>query len=369
MSGRRIDLTATHPAEWLAALPVIVGYRLHHGTAITFTAADGGMVCTAAVNNGADRGQLLDAFRGQAKGLIDAGAVLTWTAVHDLDPPAAQARSRMLAGMLDDAGLPRPLPESQYAVDAGRGWPVLLSDPRPEQMWVLADHLAVADRLELLLGSPAEDRALVGTDLTPIPGELRDEIADALPAAAADPQAHADPARWRVGAAAYALSRLTDPQPWTGPSAARVLVALSDQPVLSYLLAHTRRTGPDVWLTPDSGQLAALVRCAPPGLVAGPATLLAGCMVSRGLTTSRARAAAELAVADRPDSTVAASLLVGLTRGQRPDTVMAANTGQPALLASGPGPLFAAGDGHWPDPLTSTSLDTPEPPHTAGPQR
>ena len=36
MNGRRIDLTATHPAEWLAALPVIVGYRLHHGTAITF---------------------------------------------------------------------------------------------------------------------------------------------------------------------------------------------------------------------------------------------------------------------------------------------------------------------------------------------
>ena len=165
MNGRRIDLTATHPAEWLAALPVIVGYRLHHGTAITFTAADGGMVCTAAVNNGADRDQLLDAFRRQAPGLLDAGAIRTWTAVHDLDPHAAQAHSRMLAGMLDDAGLPRPAPEAQYAVDAGRGWPVLLSDPRPDQMWRLADHLAVADRLELLLGSPAEDRALVGTDL------------------------------------------------------------------------------------------------------------------------------------------------------------------------------------------------------------
>jgi hypothetical protein len=366
-AGRRVDLTATHPAEWLAALPVIVGYQLHHGTAVTFTADDGGMVCTAAVHNGTTREQLLDAFGGQAGGLIHAGSVTTWTAVHDLDPTLAWDRARMLADVLAACGLPRPDPRAQYTVAGHHAWPSLLTHPHPGQIWDLDAHTAVRDRLELLLGTPAEDRALVGSDLTARPSRLRADIAAALPNAADDPQAREDPARWRVAAAANALGRLTDPQPWTGDSAARVLLALSDENVLAFLLDHTARTDPGVWLTPDTGLLAALVRAAPPGLVAGPATLLAGALTSRGMTSTRARAAAALAVADRPDSATALTLLTGLAAGQRPHQVIAAAVGDRIATASAVGPVFTAGDGHWPDPLTATGLNGPGPDPWTGP--
>ena len=120
---------------------------------------------------------------------------------------------------------------------------------------------------------------------------------------------------------------------------------------------------------PDTGQLAALVRAAPPGLVAGPATLLAGALTARGLTAGRARAAAALALADRPDSATALTLLTGLANGQRPRQIITAAVAERTAAGNRIGPLFTAGDGHWPDPLTTTGLDTPEPPRPTGPQR
>lgn len=352
MSSDPIQITASHPAEWIAALPVLVGYQLHDRATVTFTTSTGLMLCTAALPLDAPRQQVIDALTRQAPALRNAGARISWTAIHGLDPHDAHTHSRRLADALTLAGLPCPQPHTQYATQGDYAWLITpTGQPDPDAIWHLTDHRQVQDRLQLLLGTPADSRDDVGTDLVAAPGPLRDAIAAALPAAAAEPLADQDPARWRVTAAAETLARLTDPQPWTGPDAAAALLALSDHRVLTALLAHVRALPAQALLAPDSDQLAALVRSAPDTLVSGPATLLTACLTRRGMTSARAQTAASLALVDRPDNTAALALLAALTRGDNPLDTLAALTEHAPDLASPAGVLFAAGDGHWPDPL------------------
>ncbi len=227
-------------------------------------------------------------------------------------------------------------------------------------MWDLTAHPAVRDRLELLLGIPATSRDDVGSDLAATGSPLREAIAEHLPAAAGDPTAIAEPARWRSTAAATTLAHLTDPRPWTGRAAASALLALSDHRVLAHLLAHTLTSDAHALTAPDTGLLADLVRAAPPGLVAGPATLLAGRLAGQGLTSARARTAASLAVADRPDATIALGLLASLERGDNPRALLADVVERAPALTDDTLPLFTAGDGRWPDPLvTAGPADDP----------
>ena len=149
------------------------------------------------------------------------------------------------------------------------------------------------------------------------------------------------------------MGHLTDPRPWTGDTAAAVLLALSDHRVLAHLLAHTLASDAHALTAPDTGLLADLVRAAPPGLVTGPATLLAGRLAGQGLTSARARTAASLAVTDRPDATIALGLLASLDRGDNPRTLLADLIERAPALTDDTRPLFTAGDGHWPDPLVT----------------
>ena len=359
MTSDPIQITAEHPADWIAALPVLVGYRLTGRATVTFTTSTGAMLCTAALPLEAERRQMVDALTRHAPALRSAGARISWTAIHGLDPHQALTHSRRLADALVLAGLPRPQPHTQYATTGDYAWLVTPGgEPHPDAIWNLADHQQAHDRLQLLLGTPADSRDDVGTDLLAIQGPLRDAIAAALPAAAADPLAATDPARWRVTAAAETLARLTDPQPWTGPEAAAALLALSDHRILHALLAHVADLPAHALLAPDPDQLAALVRNAPDTLVSGPATLLTATLAHRGMTSARARTAASLALVDRPDNTAALALLAALSRGDNPQATLAMLSDQAPDLASPAGVLFTTGDGQWPDPLASpTAVD------------
>jgi hypothetical protein len=314
--------------------------------------------------------QLISTLDQQADSLRDAGTTATWTTVHGTTPDAAADHSRQLADALGTCQLPEPHPGQQYGVHGDLAWLITPNGdaPHPDAIWHLSDHHQVRDRLELLLGTPADARDEVGTDLAAAPSALRDAIAEALPAAAADPDATADPARWRIGAAAAAIARLTDPQPWSGPEAATTLLALSDHRIRTALLALTHRAPTGTVLVPDPHQLAQLVRAAPPGLVSGPATLLAAVLAQRG-TSLRAQAAASLALADRPDNTAALGLLTALTRGDSPQPVLATITDQAPELASASGLLFTSADGLWPDPLAATTPGSPPTAAADGPRR
>lgn len=353
MTADPITVRTEHPAEWIAALPVLVGYELTDRATVTFTGRVGQLICIAAVPHAASTAQITAILAGQADSIRREGVQATWTTVHGLDATNAWVRSQILADAVVSAGLPRPRPDDQFAVDGTYAWPVTRFGTASGVVWDLTAHPAVRDRLELLLGTPAASRDDVGSDLTAIPSPLRDAIAAHLPIAASDPTATADPARWRATAATTTLAHLTDPRPWTGDTAASALLALSDHRVLAHLLARTLTGDAHALSAPDTGLLADLVRAAPPGLVAGPATLLAGRLAGQGLTSARARTAASLAVADRPDATVALGLLASLDRGDNPRTLLA-DLGQRAPdLTDHTRPLFTAGDGHWPDPLVT----------------
>lgn len=355
MTSDRIMVRSEHPAEWIAALPVLVGYELTGRATITFTGHTGQLICVAAVPHDASTQQITETLAAQADAIRDEGARATWTTVHGLDPTNAWVRSQALASAVAAAGLPRPYPEDQFAADGDHAWPI--SDPSDAHRlgWDLRDHPAARDRLELLLGPPADTRDEVGSDLTAAPGRLRDDIASHLPHAAADPLASTDPARWRATATAATLAQLTDPRPWTGRAAADALLALSDPRVLAHLMAHTLTGHAHALSAPDTGLLADLVRSAPPGLVAGPATLLAGCLAGQGLTSARARTAASLAIADRPDATTALALTAALDRGDNPRALLADLTEHAPTLTDPTPPLFTTGNGSWPDPLATAA--------------
>jgi hypothetical protein len=113
------------------------------------------------------------------------------------------------------------------------------------------------------------------------------------------------------------------------------------------------KSDPHALSAPDTGLLADLVRAAPPDLVAGPATLLAGRLAGQGLTSARARTAASLAIADRPDATTALTLLAALDRGDNPRALLADLAERTPSLTDPIPPLFTAGSGTWPDPLVT----------------
>ncbi len=369
MTSEPIMVRSEHPAEWLAALPVLIGYELTDRATITFTGHAGQLICLAAVPHAASTRQITDILAAQADSIRREGVRATWTTVHGLDPTNAWVRSQILADAVAAAGLPRPHPEDQFAVDGTHAWPVAGMGATPEDTWDLSEHPGVRDRLELLLGTPADTRDDVGSDLAAALSPLRDEIAGHLPEAASDPAATADPARWRVDAASRTLARLTDPRPWTGRAAADALLALSDHRILAHLLSHTIKSDPHALSAPDTGLLADLVRSAPPGLVAGPATLLAGRLAGQGLSSARARTAASLAIADRPDATTALALLAALDRGDNPRALLADLAERAPSLAGPLPPLFTAGNGTWPDPLATPPPSSDPPPLTTSDTR
>ena len=318
MTSEPIAVRTEHPAEWLAALPVLVGYELTDRGTLTFSGHAGRLICVAAVPHAAPTEQIIAILGGQAAAIRREGALSTVTTVHGLDEPNAWVRSQILADAVAAVGLPRPHPGDQYAVHGTRAWPVTQHGTPAPIHWDLTAHTGARDRLELLLGHPATTREDVGTDLVATASPLREAIAAHLPAAAADPTPITDPTLWRRTAATTTLARLTDPRPWTGHTAAHTLLALSDTGVLNHLLAHTLTSDAHALTAPDTGLLADLVRAAPPGLVAGPATLLTARLASQGLTSARARTAASLAVTDRPDATTALALLVRPRTGRQP---------------------------------------------------
>ena len=133
MTGEPIQVTAEHPADWIAALPVLVGYRLNGRATVTFTTSAGLMLCTAALPLDAPREQVVDALTRHAPALRHAGARIAWTAIHGTDPKQAQTHSRRLADALALAGLPRPQPHTQYATRGDYAWLVTPDgDPHPE---------------------------------------------------------------------------------------------------------------------------------------------------------------------------------------------------------------------------------------------
>jgi hypothetical protein len=362
MTSEPIMVRSEHPAEWLAALPVLVGYELTDRATITFTGHAGQLICVAAVPHAASTRQITDILAAQADSIRREGVRATWTTVHGLDPTNAWVRSQILAEAVAASGLPRPYPEDQFAVDGTHAWPVAGMSATPDTTWDLSEHPAVRDRLELLLGTPADTRDDVGSDLAAAPSPLRDEIAGHLPEAASNSLARTEPTQWRIDAAVDTLARLTDPRPWTGRAAADALLSLSDHRVLAHLLAHTMKSDTHALSAPDTGLLADLVRAAPPGLVAGPATLLAGRLAGQGLTSARARTAASLAIVDRPDATAALALLAALDRGDNPRALLADLAERSPSLADPIPPLFTAGSGTWPDALVTPRLgmDSPE---------
>lgn len=351
MTHQPIAVRTEHPAEWLAALPVLVGYELDDRSTLTFIGETGQMVCLAAVPHSATTAQLIAILRARGEEIRREGARATWTAVHGLDQADSWVRSQVLADAVAAAGLPRPHPTDQFAVLGNHAWPIVQPRAGASVVWDLTGFQAARDRIELLVGAPAGSRDSVGMDLAAAPSPLRSAIAQQLPTAASDPAATRDPARWRVAAAATTLADLTDPRPWAGKSAAAALLALSDRRVLANLMARTLAVDPHTLSSPDTGRLADLVRSAPPGLVAGPATLLAGRLASQGLTSARARTAAQFAVADRPDATVALALLAALNRGDNPRGIVSDLIGRVPTLDDDTPPLFTSGDSRWPDPL------------------
>ena len=124
MTGEPITVRTEHPAEWIAALPVLVGYELTDRATLTFTGHIGQLICVAAVPHAASTAQITAILTAQADSIRREGVQATWTTVHGLDPTNAWVRSQILADAAASAGLPRPHPNDQFAVDGTHAWPV-----------------------------------------------------------------------------------------------------------------------------------------------------------------------------------------------------------------------------------------------------
>lgn len=346
--------------DFIATLPARVGYELVDQASITLISDTGSVitigVLTATVDDQLLRSTLAEVReRCRTEQLTPARLLLTVhhpTASHE----AHRARAEKIAAIATEAGLPQV--SVGWAVNGQQAWP--LDDPSARMP--LASS-SVRTSLELLNGRPARTLEEALAQYAPATGPLRDALSVELPNAAGEQRAalSARGAReWRWATTIDLIARLSDPQPWTGPQAARALLGLSDAVVREHLVAHSvdglkavDRESEATALTPDTGQLADLVRHAPPGLVAGPAEVLAATLFAGSGPGMKVLTAARAALDDDPACSIAPRLLEAL---QAPRWELCAELAHPTPLT---GPIsetdvgFLAGPDQWPDPLAT----------------
>lgn len=337
---------------FLAGLPAMLGYRPVNQATVTALDGDGQILATAVLEADAAPGAATAALRGIADKVSDARAVIATVHAEEYADPAllAQAGAR-LATAVASAGLPQPEP-GVVLILGTLAWPF----GRPEDALDLNDYASdpFASAMTLLNGDPAADLTAARTSLDPTPGLLRDTIAAALPRAIAQGlrDAEASPSRWRESATDTALARLSDPQPWTGADAAAVLLALADPEVRDRVIEHTARARHDRTgePAPDGQRLAELVRQAPPGLIEGPATVLAVQRLASGFGPVPVSAACRAALADHP-SAVLPKVIEGYAAAPADPLLAMLATPHRSVRPANPPTAFGASADGFPDPL------------------
>ena len=350
--------------EFIASLPAMVGYQLDTHATLSLFDDTGAVIVVGVIPDGMTSEQVgaslvLAHQECQDQHVTPAHALLTVHHPH-ADQISHHIRAAQLTDLILRADLPTP---AQWAVDSLGTWP--LNDLGK---WTELPHTSpYAAGVELLHGRPAPSRDEALLSYQPESGALRDAIADCLPEAVAQatPVATTTPGQWRAVALNDTAARLSDPQPLTGREAADALLALSDPRVRDHLIAAATAQPDRVGVAPpgqapgrapDTGHVADLVRHAPPGLISGPATLLAATLFAGGQPPALVQAATLAALADDPTNPLAARLCDAANH-PRPPVLADLRTPRP-LSGPDPDPVvgFTTGPGRWPDPLAGAPI-------------
>jgi hypothetical protein len=311
------------PAAIAAALPLLVGFQPRESVVVIgVTGRRGRVELTLRVDlpPSGVAAPLAEVFAGHLRA-AGATAALVAVVTEEPDDGAELPRSGLVEEFRAALGRARIDVRDVLCVRAGRWWSYVCAEPRccpsggtpvrPELAGVLAAAMVAEGRVV------HADRADLVATLAPYP--VADPAASARRFAAAGAEARrrlADPAGQRAAIeeiAAAVNRRVGRHAPVGQEQAVRFCVALARTEVrdacLRWLGTEAADAAEGLWL--------ALLRAAPPPYAAAPATLLALHAYARGDGTL-ARIAADRALADEADHTLARMVHELLDRGVRP---------------------------------------------------